>query len=241
MCKGQTQTTDAWRSVESVDERETMLSLHKLTLLPTSYPYRTIQSIAMMSLSKLILIALTVLPANASQLRGDNQQFDISVESSKSKCVRETIVSLSCENGGGATSEMVDMSCDEAKKAAPGMLRDFCGQGDLKGERWSVRCDRSCDPPSGGEGGIACAWSGSGYKEVACPGTLDSKYSENYTCDNGMHICKYTTRRFLCFSCFLLLLSYVNLTPRFPYRLHDVRYGYPVHEEARLDLPQRRL
>ena len=90
-------------------------------------------------------------------------------------------------------AEMVDMSCDEAKKAAPGRLRDFCGRG--QGGSWSVKCNNICDPSNGGGGkksSIACMWSGSGYKEIDCPGTLASKYSENYTCDNGMHICKYT-------------------------------------------------
>ena len=153
----------------------------------------------MMSLSKLILIALAVLPANGSELRGNNEQFDISVDSSK--CVPETIIYLTCKNAGGAMAEMVDMSCDKAKKAAPGRLQDFCGRG--QGGSWEVKCKTICDPSSGGGGkksSIECMWSGGKKKEIDCPGTFASKYSENYTCDNGMHICKYN-RKFLCASC----------------------------------------
>lgn len=158
-----------------------------------------------------MLVALTVQAASASELRGNNnQQFDISVESFKTKCDRETILTLICNNAGGAMSEMVDMSCGEAKKAAPGRLRDFCGR---QGGSWNVKCHNSCDPSSGVDGGggkkssIACMWSGSGFKRIDCPGDFASKYSENYTCDNGMHICKYN-RRFLC--CFLLILMYLH-------------------------------
>ena len=41
------------------------------------------------------------------------------------ECSPETIIELTCNNGGGSKGEMVSMTCDEAKAAAPGMLKDF--------------------------------------------------------------------------------------------------------------------
>jgi len=137
----------------------------------------------MVTLTK--LVALTVLAtASARELRGSNQQLNIS-RRSEELCNRETIIELTCYNDGRTKSEMVDMSCDEAKAAAPGMLHDFCGPN--AGGRWSLSCNWNC-PEGGGGDSISCRWVGGGTY-VDCPGTFDDQYSENYTCENGAHIC----------------------------------------------------
>ncbi|KAL7520027.1 hypothetical protein ACHAWF_000258 [Thalassiosira exigua] len=60
----------------------------------------------------------------------------------KRKCVVENTIEVCCSDGGACFGEMTDMNKQGARKAAPGMAREFCGKN--KGWRWSWKGSWSC-------------------------------------------------------------------------------------------------
>eukprot|EP00585_Thalassiosira_rotula_P024548 CAMPEP_0196228652 /NCGR_PEP_ID=MMETSP0913-20130531/509_1 /TAXON_ID=49265 /ORGANISM="Thalassiosira rotula, Strain GSO102" /LENGTH=175 /DNA_ID=CAMNT_0041508333 /DNA_START=182 /DNA_END=709 /DNA_ORIENTATION=- len=133
---------------------------------------------------KIALLAFATLAYTAlgQDLRGSNVSYE------SSSCTPETSISITCKSKdpdllGPAMSEILDMTCDEAKSAQRSMIKDFCVN---RGGRSKVNCTFCPDET---RSRIACRWFGNG-KALTCPNSrFASKYSENYTCDNGYHMC----------------------------------------------------
>ena len=62
-----------------------------------------------------------------------------------------------------------------------------------KGGGWKVDCPVICPDGPGGDGhgqnSIKCKYHVPATNSITCPDTFNPMYSENYTCDNGYHIC----------------------------------------------------